>query len=77
MNIENIEKVKVTTRKIPVLKSCSILDFRSEYYIPEIEILAFHLPYDYIFGKIIVQVNNMTCLWFETISLTKNIHVIM
>ena len=45
MNIENLEKGKITTRKILVLKSCSILDFRSEYYIPEIEKLAFRLPH--------------------------------
>ena len=30
----NLEKRKVTTRKILVLKSCRILDFHSEYYIP-------------------------------------------
>ena len=27
MNLENIDKIKVTTRKSLVLKSCSILDF--------------------------------------------------
>ena len=36
MNIENINKVKVTTRKIIALKLCRILYFHSEYYIPEI-----------------------------------------
>ena len=30
-NIENLDKRKVTTWKILVLKSCSILDFHSEY----------------------------------------------
>ena len=33
------------------MKSCSILDFHSEYYIPEIEILVFHYPHVYIFGR--------------------------
>ena len=50
MNIENFEKVKVTTRKILVLKSCSIVDFHSEYYTPAIQKLSFHLPNVYIFG---------------------------
>ena len=49
-NTENVEKEKVTTWKILVLSSCSILDFHSEYYIPEIKILAFHLPHVYILG---------------------------
>ena len=31
MNIENPEKGKSTTRKSTLLKSCSILDFHSEY----------------------------------------------
>ena len=31
MNIKNVEKGRVTTRKKLVLKSCSILDFWSEY----------------------------------------------
>ena len=51
MNIENVKKVKVTTWKSLVLKSCSILDFHSEYYIPENKQLAFHLPHVYILGK--------------------------
>ena len=50
MNIENLKKGKVTTRKSLLLKSCMILDFYSEYYIPEIEKLAFHLPRVYILG---------------------------
>ena len=37
MNIENVEKVKFTTRESLVLKLCSILDFHSKYYIPAIE----------------------------------------
>ena len=47
MNIEG----KVTTRKSLVLKSCRILDFHSEYYIPAIGKLDFHLPHVYILGK--------------------------
>ena len=50
MNIENIEIGKVTTQKSLVLKSCIILDFHSEYYIPAIGKLAFYLPHVYIFG---------------------------
>ena len=34
MNLEIFDKVKVTTRKILVLKSCNNVDFNSEYYIP-------------------------------------------
>ena len=62
MNIENVNKVKFTTRKILALKLCRILDFHSEYYIPEIEKLAFHLSYIYILGKITVHVNGITWL---------------
>ena len=51
MNIENPEKGKFTARKSTVLRSCSILDFHLEYYIPEIENLNFHLPHAYIIGK--------------------------
>ena len=69
INIENVDKVKVTTWKSLVLISCSILEFHSEYYITAIENLAFFL-YFYILGKIIVQVNNMTCLWVDTLILT-------
>ena len=50
-NIENVDKDQVTTRKSLVLKSWSILDFQSEYYIPESEKLDFHLPYVYILRK--------------------------
>ena len=50
MNIENYKKGKFTTQKILVIVSCSILDFCSEYYIQEIEKLAFHLPHVYIPG---------------------------
>ena len=77
MNIENFDKVKVITRKILVLKSFRILDFCYESYIPEIEKLAFHLPHIKILGKIIVQVKYITCLWFNTIILTVNPHVII
>ena len=49
-NIENSENGKVSTRKSIVLKSCSILDLHSEYYIPAIEKLAVHLPHVYILG---------------------------
>ena len=45
MNLESVDKGNVTTRKIPVLKSCSILDFRSEYYNPSIEKMAFRFPH--------------------------------
>ena len=31
----------------------------------------------YILGDIIVQVNDMACLWVDTISLTENVYVIM
>ena len=41
MNKENVDKGKVTTGKSLVLKSCSILEFHSEYYIQTIEKLAF------------------------------------
>ena len=51
MNIENINKGKFITHKSLVMKSCIILDFNSEYYIPEIEKLAFHLTHVYILGK--------------------------
>ena len=51
MNPENAKKVKFTTRKNLVLKSCGILDFYSKYYIPAIEKLAFHSPYVYILGR--------------------------
>ena len=51
MNIENVDKEKVTTRKLLDLESCRILDFHSEYYIPKIEKLAFRLPHVYILGK--------------------------
>ena len=77
MNLENVKKGKVTTRKILVLKSCSILDLHSEYYIPDIEKLNFHLTHVYILGEIIVQVNDMTCLRVGEIILTANAHVIM
>ena len=69
-NLENVKKGKFTTRKSLVLKSWSILDLHSEYYIPKIKKKAFHLPHDYILGKIVVQVNNMICLWVNTIMLT-------
>ena len=51
MNIDNVEEGKFTTRKSLVLKLCSILDFYSEYYIPEIEKLAFRLPHVYFLGE--------------------------
>ena len=51
MNLENVEKGKVTKQKILVLKSCRILDFHSEYYIVEIEKLNFHLPHVNIIGN--------------------------
>ena len=40
-NIDNFKKGKVTTQKSLVLKSCRILDFHSEYYIPEFEKISF------------------------------------
>ena len=49
--MESYWKGKVTTQKSLVLKSCIILDFHSEYYIPEIENLTFHLPHVYILGE--------------------------
>ena len=51
MDIENVEKGKVTTQKILVIKSCSILDLHSEYGIPGIENFPFRLPHVYILGK--------------------------
>ena len=51
MNLENVDKLKVTTQKSLVLKSCRILDFHSEYYISKIKILDFYLPHVYILGK--------------------------
>ena len=77
INIENSDNGKVTTWKSLVLKSCSILDFHSEYYIPDIKKLGFNLLHVYIPGKIILQVNAIACLWVKTISLTVNLHVIM
>ena len=77
MNLESSEKIKVTTHKSLVVKPYIILDFHSEYYIPKTDILAFHLPHVYILGKIIVKVNDMTCLWDDTINLNANAHVII
>ena len=52
--------------------------FYSDYYIPAIEKLAFHLPHVYILGgRITVEVSRMECLWDETISITSNDHVLM
>ena len=51
MNVENFDKGKLTTQKILALKLCSILDFHSEYYIPDIVNLSFRLPHTYIPGK--------------------------
>ena len=45
MNIENVYNGKIKTQKIILLKSCSIFNFNSEYYILEIEKLDFHLPH--------------------------------
>ena len=50
-NTENVNKEKVTTWKSLVQKSCGILDFHSEYNIPEIKTLAFNLPHVYILEK--------------------------
>ena len=50
INTENFKNGKVATRENIVLKSCSILDFHSEYYVPEIEKLDYHLPHVYILG---------------------------
>ena len=77
MNIENVEKVKVAIQKRFVLKACSILDFHSEYYILEIENWIFVCHIFTYWEKIIVQVNSMTCLRVDTISLTAYAHVIM
>ena len=41
INIENVDKVKVTTRKSIVLKYYSFMDFHSEYHTQEIENLSF------------------------------------
>ena len=51
MNIGNFYKIKVTTQKTLALKLCSILDFHSEYYIPEIKKLYFHFPHVHICGE--------------------------
>ena len=51
MNLEHIDKVKVTTRNSLILKSCKIIDFHWDYYIPSIEKLDCHIPHVYIFGK--------------------------
>ena len=75
-SLEYVEKGKVTTRKILVLKYCSDLDFHSEYYIPAIIMLTFNLLHVYIIGKIILQVNSMTCLCVNTIITTGYSHVI-
>ena len=75
MNIEIFDKGKVTTHKSLVLKSCSIMDFHSEYYIPVIEkrFLIFHMFTS--LRKINFQLNGMTCLWLDKISLTANAQV--
>ena len=44
INLENYEEVNFTTQNILTIKPYSFLDFHSEYYIPEIEELIFHLP---------------------------------
>ena len=51
INMEIFDKGKFTTQNILVLKPCIILDFNSDYYIPEIGKLAFNLPHVYILGK--------------------------
>ena len=50
-NLKTYEKGKITTLKSIVLKSCSIMDFYSEYYIFAIKKLSFQLPHVYIIGK--------------------------
>ena len=50
MNPEIFKKGRVTPQNSLVLKYCSILDFNSEYFIPEIEIMGFNLPHVYILG---------------------------
>ena len=37
--------------------------------------MDFHFSHVYTLGQIIVQVNNLTCLWVDTISVTENEHV--
>ena len=76
-NKVNVEKRNVTTQKILLIKSCSILDFYSDYYIPAMEKLAFNLPHVYILGKIIVQINGMEYSLVDTIITAENTHVIM
>ena len=60
--LENSKKGKVKTRKSLVIKSCNILYFYSEYYIPEIGNLAFFCQMFTSLGRIIIQVKCMTCL---------------
>ena len=62
MNIENGKKVKFTTQKVLVLKSCIIVDFQLESYILDIEHWLFICRVFTSLEKIIVQVNNITCL---------------
>ena len=50
MNMENVEKLKVTTQNSLALKSCSIMDFRYDCYTSAIEILDIRLPHSYILG---------------------------
>ena len=73
----NVEKGRVTTRKILVLKSCSIVDFYPEYYIPEIEngLFVYHMLI--LLSKSTVQVKFMAYFLVDTISTTANIHGIM
>ena len=47
-NLDNSKNRKVATLNSLVLKSCKFLVFHSEYYIPSIEIFAFHIPHIYI-----------------------------
>ena len=51
MNLENFEKGKAKTRKSIVLKLCIISNFHSDYYMPEIDKLAFHITNFYIHVK--------------------------
>ena len=51
MNVENSEKLKVTSQNILVMKSYILLNFCSEYYISCIEKLDFDFPHIYIFEK--------------------------
>ena len=60
-----------------LLKSCSILDFNSKYYRPEISKLYFFLPHVYILGKNHCEDKHHYMFVIQQNKWTVNSHVIM